>query len=456
MYEKYKKSKQGGKVLASGGFGCVFFPALKCKNNKTRKNKAISKLMTIKHADKEYAEIVSIKAKLKNIPNYKRFFLVYDIDKPCEPNELTQEDLIKFKEKCSALPKNNITYKNINKSLNQLKILNVPYGGIAVDDYLNKNNSYANLYQLNNSLVNLLKNGIIPMNQKYIFHCDIKDSNILVDNTNQFETRLIDWGLSTSYIPFKNNPLPNVWKNRSIQYNVPFSVILFSDIFINTYTNFINTYYIKNITNSGKIIFNEGDLDKVFKFVLNYVYLWLQKKGLGHYKFINKIINMINKDNINKYKHEKKNINDVKTNKKITIGDTNTIRFVANYITQILINFTYINKDQLNLRFYLDEVFIHNIDIWGFVSTYIPLLEMFYENMHKNNKILDQLQQLFLFLYNNGELPIKKEDLIIRLNNLNNIFKGTVEVVFNKFNKNTINKHTLKKYKQNRLNVTKK
>lgn len=445
MYEKYKK--KGGKVIASGGFGCVFFPALKCKNNKTRKNKAISKLMTIKHADKEYAEIVSIKTKLKNIPDYKRFFLVYDIDEPCEPNELTQEDLIQFKEKCTALPKNNITYKNINKSLNQLKILNIPYGGIAVDDYLNKHHSYANLYQLNNSLINLLKNGIIQMNQKFIFHCDVKDSNILVDTNEQFETRLIDWGLTTSYIPFKNNPLPNVWKNRSIQYNVPFSVILFSDIFINTYTNFIKTHYLKNVTNSGKIIFNKVDFDKVFKFVLNYVYLWLQKKGLGHYKFINKIINILNKDNINKYKHEKKIINDVKTNKPITIGDTNTIRFIANYLTQILINFTYINQDhKLNLRFYLDEVFIHNIDIWGFISTYVPLLEIFYKNKH-NNQILNQLRELFLFLYSQGELPIKQEELIIRINNLTNTFKDNMEEpMFKKFKK-TINKRTLKKYK---------
>jgi hypothetical protein len=33
-------NKTGGKILASGGFGCVFSPALKCKNSKKReKNK---------------------------------------------------------------------------------------------------------------------------------------------------------------------------------------------------------------------------------------------------------------------------------------------------------------------------------------------------------------------------------------------------------------------------------
>ena len=32
-----KTCKKGGKVLASGGFGCVFSPALKCQGKKNRK-----------------------------------------------------------------------------------------------------------------------------------------------------------------------------------------------------------------------------------------------------------------------------------------------------------------------------------------------------------------------------------------------------------------------------------
>ena len=43
------KNNKGGKVLASGGFGCVFSPQLKCKG-KTLKKRGISKLMK-----KEYA-----------------------------------------------------------------------------------------------------------------------------------------------------------------------------------------------------------------------------------------------------------------------------------------------------------------------------------------------------------------------------------------------------------------
>ena len=50
----------GGEVIASGGFGCVFNPSLKCKGS-ARENKKISKLMTKRHAKDEYNEIVKYK-----------------------------------------------------------------------------------------------------------------------------------------------------------------------------------------------------------------------------------------------------------------------------------------------------------------------------------------------------------------------------------------------------------
>ena len=62
------RKKNGGEVLASGGFGCVFKPSLKCKGKPRSKNK-VSKLMTKKHTISEYNEIMELKKKLKHIPN---------------------------------------------------------------------------------------------------------------------------------------------------------------------------------------------------------------------------------------------------------------------------------------------------------------------------------------------------------------------------------------------------
>ena len=159
-----KTSGVGGKVLASGGFGCVFSPALKCEGETKRHTGQISKLMS----------------------------------------------------------------------------LNLPNGGLPVDDYIYANGSYEKLYNVHTSIVKLLKKGIIPMNEKFVFHCDIKDSNVLIDDSSgDLKARLIDWGLSTEYTPFKDEPFPKSWRNRPLQFNVPFSVIIFSDSFVEKYTKFI-------------------------------------------------------------------------------------------------------------------------------------------------------------------------------------------------------------------------
>ena len=104
--KRYRSSKSrtrkiGGSVLASGGFGCVFSPALLCKGQTKRKRNTVSKLMTEKHALEEYHDISSIKDRVKSIPNYKDYFLVDDIS-VCTPKALSAIDLSNFK-KCIAL-----------------------------------------------------------------------------------------------------------------------------------------------------------------------------------------------------------------------------------------------------------------------------------------------------------------------------------------------------------------
>ena len=94
--------KIGGKVVGSGGFGCVFRPALKCKGKKRTVKKMISKLMSEKHAISEYKEIQTFKKLLQTIPNYTRYFLLNDIT-ICKPDTLTNDDLQNFNSKCGAL-----------------------------------------------------------------------------------------------------------------------------------------------------------------------------------------------------------------------------------------------------------------------------------------------------------------------------------------------------------------
>ena len=391
----------GGKVIASGGFGCVFSPALKCKGAKIRRGKnRISKLLTKKHALEEYNEIQIIKKKIDKIPNYENYFLLNDFD-ICKPDKLNKNDLVNFKSKCTALPKDKITQKNINESLDLVLSLNMPNGGLPIDDFLLKNNSYKNLINLNNSLINLLNNGIIPMNKNNIYHCDIKDSNILIDNTSGFKTRLIDWGLSTEYVPDIDQTFPKTWRNRPFQFNVPFSIIIFSDLFVEKYSKYIE---------------ENGELNhtSLKPFVINFINLWLKERGKGHYVYINNIMIMLFS-------------NDLNSTTTITVENNFALPYICDYIIEVLINFTNYRKDgTLNLRIYLDTVFIKIVDIWGFIISYLPILEALFDNYNKLNeiemKLFETLKNIFIkYLFTPRIIPININDLTNELNGLNKI-----------------------------------
>jgi len=435
-----KNIKKGGKVIASGGFGCVFSPMLRCQGSLKREKDKISKLMTEKNATLEYEEINSIKKKLDVIKNYQNYFLLKDIT-ICKPEKLTTNDLQNINKKCKLLKKYNITRKNINTSLEKIRILNMPDGGIPVDDYLYENGSFKKLYLVHLKLVQLLKNGIVNMNKKNVYHSDIKDSNVLIDDKNELKTRLIDWGLSTQYVPFQNNPFPENFRNRPFQFNVPFSVILFSDSFIEKYTNFIK--------NGG----NTKEETELKPFVISYIHFWMKERGSGHYKFINEIM-------YNLFSHK---LNAVTKEDMTKIIETQiTMDFIVNYIIDILIHFTKFKKDgSLNLREYFDNVFIKIVDIWGFICIYYPVIEMFSNNYNRLTDsellIFNKLQLIFVeYLYNPRHEPIDLNKLYSDIEHLGSLIYAIVkENVYNPYNtmykKNTSKIKSLSK-KNNRQN----
>ena len=429
-------NKQGGKVLASGGFGCVFTPALKCIGNQTRDKNKISKLMTNKHAKEEYDELLYVHSKLNVIPNYKNYFLIDDFTL-CKPSKLTKDDLKNYRE-CGALEKEGITKKSINNELDKLLAINMPYGGNTVEDFIINNKHYGELIKLNNKLLELLKHGILEMNKKHIYHSDIKASNILilmhngnnqrngnhevdsvdsvasVDTVDNMKVRLIDWSLTVQYVPFKNNKFPNNWKNRPLQFNVPFSIILFTEIFVDSYSKFLDK--------KGK---SASKREVLFEFIKNYLYLWMKERGQGHYKYINKIMYMLFK-----YDVSLKDNNNLKK----FIETNYTLPCIINYLVEVLLHFTKFNNDgSLNMRYYLDNIFIHLIDVWGFVISYLPLYELLFENYDNLTEvqmlIFTKLKYIFLnYLYH-------PQIELINLTNLENDLKEINTLIKNKIQK---------------------
>jgi len=431
--------KNGGKILGTGGFGCIFSPALKCNDTKKRSKNTVSKLMLTKYAEQEHTILLKLNNTLKIIPNYENYFLINDFS-ICKPCKLTKTDLTNF-QKCKTLKKNNITKKNVNSSLEKLMILNMPYGGETIDTFILKNRNYEKLVLMNNKMIELLISGICEMNKLNIYHNDIKDSNILIDykKRHDVKVRLIDWGLTVHYIPFENNLFPKHWRNRPLQFNVPFSVILFTDMFYDSYSTFLKEHEITNNTKNITILL-KSKKTYLITFIKNYIKEWIKERGLGHYKYINKIIYCL-------FIHDIKNIKQIKllTNK-----------LIVNYLVKILIHFTFFKNDgSLNLREYLDTIFIHIIDVFGFIISYFPLYELFYENFSLLNEkqllIFKKLKYIFIdFLYKPRINVIDINDLVNNLKNINKIIdykpkNVSISNKLNRFRKKSLTRKNLKK-----------
>lgn len=203
-----RNRKKGGKAIGNGGFACVFYPALKCKspangNSSGTGTPKISKLMKSKYAKEEYNTILEIRRRLADLPNMSQYFLLNDVAM-CSPTHLSESDLQQYTQKCKPLIKMSITKKNINKPGVNSKLMAIqePFGGVDIDTFLSKNvfqNPFLVVY-LVDSLIDLFENGIMPMHEKGIYHCDIKDSNVLVQfESGKVVARLIDWGISVVY-----------------------------------------------------------------------------------------------------------------------------------------------------------------------------------------------------------------------------------------------------------------
>lgn len=323
-----RKSRRtnGGNALASGGYGCIFSPALKCANTKREAGKQqVSKLMLTDYAELEYNEVSNLKKILSAVPDNEKYFLLHDITM-CKPDIIPEDDLDNFNSKCTSLQKRyDIKLDNINQSLDKLRIINMPNGGITINEKASKT-EMSELNDVNKSLVKLLKNGIVPMNKLNVFHCDVKDTNILIDG--DYNSVLIDWGFAFAK---KGNRIPKMLKRRPFQYNLPLSVILFSDEF-------------------NKMAVDLKDKKQAEDIVTKY------KEKQGHYEYINNMICLI------------------KGEKDLVAGEQRyTFPIVVDFIYEVLRRFS--SGNVFNPTEYYNSEFIHNVDLWGFIVTYLPLIK---------------------------------------------------------------------------------
>jgi len=366
--KRYTRRKRGGKVIGSGGYGCVFRPALKCKGASKRLSKTISKLMLNKHVKHESSEIDKFLPILKKIPNYKNYFIIENHN-VCHPAPLTKSDLNNFELKCKPLIKRNINAKNINNKLDEISSLNLQDGGFDLGKYIYSGLTMDEMKNVNTLMIQLLVNGIIPMNERHVYHADVKESNMVI-NLRDKHIRLIDWGLS-AYTTGKT--IPNIMRDKPLQYNLPFSIILFNDTFKIMYSLFI-------LNNPNNI-----NAKSIEDFVKIYMKDWIKERGKGHIKTITAIWQGIT---------GKQNIQD---------------SYIVPYLSAILLEYT--RNGKFDLIGYFKNVFLKQIDIWGFIMSYSAFLETGYTNNQINQLILN-------YLYLTPTEPINVDNLVNDLQNL--------------------------------------
>ena len=382
-----KKKVNGGKIIGSGGYGCVFRPPLKCKGKHRTKKRMVSKLMTVKHAKNEYEEIMKFKNILRKIPNYRKYFLLEDIS-ICKPAKLTDSDLEKFDAKCNALNDSYNRY-SINYELDELAILNIPDGGSDLKTYI-KGVKHSELPSLNETLIELLVYGIIPMNKMKVLHADLKISNILMNDQHAI---IIDWGLSVVY---KSTKIPEKMQGRTIQYNAPFTSILFNPMFETMYSTFLKENEVQTYQTTRA-------------FVEMYIQKWFNTHGDGHYDTIRQIISSLF----------------VNTDLPYHMTNNVAMDFIANYLTVVIMKYTI--NGRIDLLKYYNEVYIHIVDIWGFLTIYLNMLESLainYRRLSQNEMTLfDKLKTIVLtYMYEPRVTPINIKQLVLDLKSLNPIF----------------------------------
>lgn len=406
------RSKNGGAAIGSGGFGCVFKPALKCKNSNKR-TIGISKLLITKEAEQEYKLLQNIEDVVKTIKDNRRYFLLYEISM-CKPDKLTETDLQKFDEKCKLFKREDDNSKklNINKDLNKLSIINMPYGGVDLSYILEiiKLDSPNGLQKLNTHMVKLLKNGIIPLNKKDVYHTDIKPENILVLEQDGLP-RLIDWGGALI-----DNGKLNEYDGRPMQFNQPLSLLAVHPMFIVEYNKFLREKKIKNLS-------SQKDSEMVRLGFVPQTYAKFIKTDMGHHEFMIDMYNRI--------------LFDDKLDK-----DEATVQFIllmGDYIMPILEMYT--KNGKFNVKDYFFNIFLKISDIWGFICCYDKLHSVLVNSdMDSENKkfLMDKIKELFKELLSS---PTK----LLDVDNLVNIIESMhIDRVNNRYSNKTMKNNKFK------------
>lgn len=198
------KSKQGGELLAEGGYGCIFIPGINCDGSIMSNKKYISKIQRFDDSAKNEIEIGKI---VQDIGGFEDHFS--PVLKFCNI------DIGKVKDK--EISKCTILKKKATKKFIVMKLRYIE-GNDFMDYLINQKNSVQLVSNIILSYNHLLKS-VSMLIEKQLLHYDLKGTNILFDMEKETPI-LIDFGLSVqiSNINFDDNLITLMKNLKNIFY----------------------------------------------------------------------------------------------------------------------------------------------------------------------------------------------------------------------------------------------
>ena len=335
-------AQTGGIPIFAGAQGCVFKPSLKCKHHAYNPNDGnVSKLEYKESAEAEMREYEQIKIHLKQIPNYQNYFSVRAY--MCEPAPLGARDLVKFDDVCTNMKRYDINAANVNASLSQLRIINMPDLGIDLHDWLGKAPFDAGrLHRLNEYISKILVRAVVPMNQHGVIHNDLKPENLMIDHTRR--VRIIDWGLAGITTPEQVIPVRH-FMNNPVTFNRPFSTMVISSDVGQLYSSSVLT----PITNWE----TEFTMARVKEFTAKLYRSYIDEFDIKGYEYFEYIF---------------KCIYGTKSQAKSMLHDA-----VSTYTAEILYHFTDRTNRTFRMTEYFEKVYRYNTDVWGAMCVFYSM-----------------------------------------------------------------------------------
>jgi serine/threonine protein kinase len=264
------------KLLSQGGFGCIYYPGIKC-NGKPQDNKnVVSKLQKNDESTKNEINIGEI---IMGIEDYQLYFLPVIGSCPINLGSINKSLL----EQCDTVNKDKYKDNNEQKYI----LMEIPYVKnksfytILIDMYSSKKHIIVGLIEN----FSYLLDSINILLKKHIVHFDIKSENILY-NQNTHLPLILDFGVSINMNKFNYKKIDTHFYTYSPDYYIWCLEIHVINFLLHETKDNLTDKDVKSICmkyvkyNKGLINFSEGFKRDYLKACENYlqVYVGMDKK----------------------------------------------------------------------------------------------------------------------------------------------------------------------------------